>query len=362
MKKIVCGLMMFFMLTNVSFAAFTDVPADHWAHPYIIKMQRAGILSGYYDGSFLPSNSISLGEFAAIFTKIFGIAPDTESNYFPSIPSDHWAKGSVEAIREYINPYYDSVGEALGVDKYSSMEALTPEMKMSREAFIYAICRIYGYDEGVYVPEEEKEIFEDADKMLFPKVDMLAYKAGLVGGEEYNGKKYMRPERYITRAEASKVFSGLLKYEATRVENAYEEFYLEKAFSQFVSELKVCNIDALRTRFYDTAGILQNEKFNVENEDLVEFVKETFKSFSYEALETGFYSYNRGYLKIALETEAVPVEEVTEFVLEYYDTEEFDAKFSEFLKELKKQKRDKVKIEETICFAKQNNEWKIILK
>jgi len=361
MKKIVCLLTMIFMLTTVSFAGFTDVPAEHWAHPYIIKMQRAGILSGYYDGSFLPSNSISLGEFAAIFTKVFGIAPDTESNYFPSISEDHWAKGSVEAIREYINPYYDSIGEAIGMDKYSSMEALTPEMKMSREAFIYAIYRVYGYDESTYVPGEE-EIFEDADKMLFPKIDMLAYKAGLVGGEEYNGKKYMRPERYITRAEASKVFSGLLKYEATRVENSYEEIQLEKAFSRFMNDLKVCNVEALKMQFYDTAGILQNENFKFENEELEVFVKEAFEKFSYEVLESGFYSYNRGYLKIAVETEDIPVEEIKDFVTEHFDEEDFETKFSEFLKELKEQDREKVKKEETICLAKQNDAWKIMLK
>lgn len=362
MKKIICMLTVFFMMTSVCFAGFTDVPAEHWAHPYIIRMQNAGILSGYYDGSFQPSNSISLGEFAAIFTKIFGIAPDNESNYFPSIDESHWAKSSIEAIREYINPYYDSVGEAIGMDKYSSMEALTPEMKMTREAFIYAIYRIYGYDESLYVEGEEKKVFEDADKMLFPMVDMLAYKKGLVGGEEYNGKKYMRPERYITRAEASKVFSGLLKYESKKVENSYEEVYLEKAFSQFVNDLKVWDVDALRNQVYDTAKILKNENFKLENSDLEIFVKDIFKKFSYEVEESGFYSYNRGYVKISVETDQVPVERIVDFVIENYGEEDFNERFSELLKEIKKEKREKVKTEEIICFAKQDGVWKIMMK
>jgi len=362
MKKIVCLLTMIFLMTTVSFAGFTDVPAEHWAHPYIIKMQRAGILSGYYDGSFLPSNSISLGEFAAIFTKVFGIAPDTESNYFPSISEDHWAKGSVEAIREYINPYYDSIGEAIGMDKYSSMEGLTSDMKMTREAFIYAMYRVYGYDESNYVEGEEKELFADADKMLFPKVDMLAYKAGLVGGEDYLGKRYMRPERYITRAEASKVFSGLLKYEAKKVENAYEKIDVESALEQFVNELKECDIEAMKGMIYDTAGILQNEKFKVESETLVSFVKDMFKDFSYEVADCGFDSYNRGYLKITFKAKEIPVEEIGTFVLDNMDEEGFQDKLTEYLKEVKTELGSKVEKEEIVYFAKQDNAWKLMLK
>ncbi|MBP3284038.1 MAG: S-layer homology domain-containing protein [Clostridia bacterium] len=361
MKKTVCLVLMLFMMTTVSFAGFTDVPAEHWAHPYIIKMQQAGILSGYYDGSFQPGNSISLGEFAAIFTKIFEISPDEESNYFVDIPESHWAKASVEAIREYINPYYDSVGEALGMDKYSYMEGLTPEMKMTREAFIYAICRIYGYDESGYLEGEEKEIFEDADKMLFPRIDMIAYKAGLVGGEEYNGKKYMRPERYITRAEASKVFSGLLKYEATRVKNSYEEVQLERAFTEFMGDLKECNIEGLTKRIYDTAGVLANENFKVENSALEDFVKTYLKKFSYTVKEKGFYSFNRGYLTIAFEVEDISIEEIIQFVSEHFDEEDFEERLTEFLKE-QQMGKEKIKKEETICFAKQNNKWKIMMK
>lgn len=360
MKKIVCVLTMIFMMTTVSFAAFKDVPTEHWAHPYIIKMQRAGILSGYYDGSFLPSNSISLGEFAAIFTKVFGIEPDSESNYFVDIPTTHWAKASVEAIREYINPYYDSIGEAIGMDKYSYMESLTPEMKMSREAFIYAIYRVYGYDESVYV-EGEESIFEDADKMLFPKIDMIAYKAGLVGGEEYNGKKYMRPERYITRAEASKVFAGLLKYEAIRVENSYEKIQLEQALAKFINDLQNGNIIGLTDKIYDTAGILKNENFKVENEDLINFVKNYMKKFSYEVKEKGFESYNRGFVTIEFTAENISFEEIMKFVSEHFVEEDFQAQFAVYLQEQLKNS-EKVQKEETICFAKQNGEWKIMLK
>ena len=360
MKKIICLLTMIFMMTSVSLADFTDVPKEHWAYQPILKMQRAGILSGYNDGSFLPSNSISLGEFAAVFTKIFGIQPDYESNYFTDIPKTHWAKGYIESVREYVNPYYDSVGEAIGMDKYSYMPSVTPEMKMSREAFIYALYRVFGYDENVYVEGEEK-IFEDYEKMLFPKVDMIATKAGLVGGELYNGKKYMRPERYLTRAEVSNVFAGLLKYESTKVENEYQDIELEQAFTSFIVELNECNIDGLTKQIYDTAGILENENFKVENEELIKFVKNYMKKFSYEINETGFYSFNRGYVTISFKAESVDIKDIINFIAEHFEDEDFETQLVIYLEEQQKN-NEKVEQEETICFAKQNGEWKIILK
>ena len=106
MKKIIIGtLVVSALMMNTGFAVFSDVPETYWAYTAIEKMQNDGILSGYVDGTFRPNNNISLAEFATIFTKIFEVPKDNVSNYFTEISKNHWAKGSIEAVRKYINPY-----------------------------------------------------------------------------------------------------------------------------------------------------------------------------------------------------------------------------------------------------------------
>ncbi len=45
----------------ISFAApsFTDVPEDHWAYEYVEKMKDKGIVSGYFDATFRPSQNVT---------------------------------------------------------------------------------------------------------------------------------------------------------------------------------------------------------------------------------------------------------------------------------------------------------------
>lgn len=50
--------------------SFTDVPSNHWAHEYIDKCVKAGLISGYTDGSFKPSNTITRAEICTMFAKM----------------------------------------------------------------------------------------------------------------------------------------------------------------------------------------------------------------------------------------------------------------------------------------------------
>ena len=41
---------------------YPDVPRTHWAAPYVEAAVRAGYVTGYLDGTFRPSNTITLSE------------------------------------------------------------------------------------------------------------------------------------------------------------------------------------------------------------------------------------------------------------------------------------------------------------
>lgn len=369
MKKIIIGTAIIgAIITNTSFAEFSDVSSTYWGYEAIEKMQSDGILSGYVDGTFRPNNNINLAEFATIFTKIFELPKDSESNYFAEIPNTHWAKGSIEAVRKYINPYYDSIGEAIGFDGYSYMDGITGDLEMTREAFVYAVSKIYGYDENGYSLGEEKSLFADYDEILFPKETVLAYKNGVISGEVIDGLTYIRPSRHITRAEASAIFRNLLKYEEKRVQNQFQDGELTLSTEKIINSLKEGNFDEVKTLIYDTANVLGNKYFTISEENIDFFksiVKQYFKKFGYEVIETGFDGFNQGYVKIKIK--GYDIKELTSNCFEKIFSEFDEGSIETLLKELtenftkgiKNKEINVTEIEETLNFVYQDGEWKL---
>ena len=359
MKKVISIILGILILTTPSFATFTDVTEDYWGYLAINRMEKAGILSGYSDGTFKPGNYITLGEFAVIFTKIFEISPDNTSNYFLDVPSNHWAKGYIEAVREYINPYYDSIGEAIGITNYSYLKGLPGDIEMTREAFIYAVSKIYGYSDDIYTEGEEKNLFADYQDILYPKETVIAYKNNIISGEIWlDGKTYIRPKRCISRAEASAIFNNLLKYDNRRVTNKNEEAQLNPVFSDIVKILKTEGVTPLKNHIYDTQGVLSNTNFSigeVEEEELNDFCKFIFESFNYEIIDRGFYSFNRAYIKIKMKGYDLlnNIEDITNITSEG---------ISELKRQIENKEIEEVEKEEVINFAKQSGEWKLIIK
>ncbi len=371
MKKIIIGTAIIgAIITNTSFAEFSDVPSTHWGYEAIEKMQSDGILSGYVDGTFRPNNNINLAEFATIFTKIFELPKDSESNYFSEVPTTHWAKSSIEAVRKYINPYYDSIGEAMGFDGYSYMDGITGDLEMTREAFVYAVSKIYGYDENGYSLGEEKSLFADYDEILFPKETVLAYKNGVISGEVINGLTYIRPTRHITRAEASAIFRNLLKSEEKRVQNRNQDAELTLAIEKMTDSLKAGDFDTVKTLIYDTANVLENKYFTISDENMESLraiVKQYFKKFEYEVSETGFDGFNQGYAKIKLK--GYDIKELLDTCFNKMFSEFDESSIEGLLKEVtesftKGTKNKEIKItelEETLNFVYQDGEWKLSL-
>lgn len=361
MKKVVSLLLASTFFIAPSMATFSDVDESHWAYSAISKMENADILSGYEDGSFRPSNNITLAEFAVIFTKIFEIPQDNVSDYFTDIPVGHWAKGYVEAVREYINPMYDSVGEALGITEYSYLKGLPGDIEMTREAFIYAVSKIYGYSDDLYTAGEENTLFADASEILYPKEVVKAYKNNVISGEVVDGKVYIKPQRCITRAEASAIFRNLLKYENERVNNKNEEAQLNAVFSDIVKVLKNDKIDNASSYIYDTLSVLTNDIFGLtdsQKEEIYRLTELVMKDFEYEVVDRGFYSFNRGYLKAKLKCYDIP------FEIENLDLDDYDIEKDvlSFIKDIENKKIKKVEKEVVFNFAKQDGEWKLVLK
>ncbi|QKS46422.1 glycosyl hydrolase 53 family protein [Paenibacillus cellulosilyticus] len=79
-------------------AAFTDT-ADHWSASYIALVADAGIMTGYSDGSFKPDQYLSRAEAVTIINRILGLelTADVTTPTWSDVPSTHWAFQAIEA-------------------------------------------------------------------------------------------------------------------------------------------------------------------------------------------------------------------------------------------------------------------------
>ncbi len=80
---------------------FTDVDAFHWAAGYINVAVDRGILKGYPDGTYKPSNPLSNAEAITILTRLIGLGPvvDKEGNW----PANYITRANLEGVLDKVN-------------------------------------------------------------------------------------------------------------------------------------------------------------------------------------------------------------------------------------------------------------------
>lgn len=63
---------------QASTASFTDVPANHWANGYIAKAAEQGIINGYGNGKFGPSDSVTYAQMIKMLVCAGGMGQQAE--------------------------------------------------------------------------------------------------------------------------------------------------------------------------------------------------------------------------------------------------------------------------------------------
>ena len=85
-------------------ATFSDVLTDHWAFKYVEYAVDNGVVEGYLDGSYRPTETVTRDQMAVFIARaVVGgdayVPTGPETAFFPDVPTDHWAFGYVEYIR-----------------------------------------------------------------------------------------------------------------------------------------------------------------------------------------------------------------------------------------------------------------------
>lgn len=97
--------------TSAGSAPVADIFSDisgHWSEVYVKKCVEAGIINGYTDNTFRPDAKITRAETASLITKLFALkSADTDS--FADVKSSDWFRACVSAAygAGIVNGYYD---------------------------------------------------------------------------------------------------------------------------------------------------------------------------------------------------------------------------------------------------------------
>ena len=196
-------------------AAFTDVPQDHWANPYVEAMTQKGVVTGVGNGRFNPDGNLSTAEFSAMLTQAFcpkEVAdPEEGAAWWEPYLNAAWEAGyltDTTAGFSYADGSWDADVVTAPMTRYDMAQAMNNTVaaeKMTlptdeqREA---AQAAIGDFDS---IPED----YESAVVAMYA----LGYLSGVNANGDFGGESTM------TRAQSCVVMSKLL---GTEVETTPE--------------------------------------------------------------------------------------------------------------------------------------------
>lgn len=165
---------------------FWDVSKNHWAFDYIADLAVRGVISGYEDGSFKPSATVSRGEWAKLMCIAGNLSTHDNNVYFRDTKT-HWANPYINAAKSYITCYSDN--------------SFRPDQAIVREDVTRSLVVLKGYD----INDVDYSYITDFKDFNSISNNMKAYVAvavekGLITGFEDNT---FRGQDTLTRAEAA---------------------------------------------------------------------------------------------------------------------------------------------------------------
>ena len=178
--------------------AFSDVNPDDWFYDNVMGAAANGYVSGYGDGTFGPTRSITRAEFAAMIAKAMGyddsLAGETR---FKDVPADQWYAGVITYCfdNDIISGYDDGTFQ--------------PEKTITRQEAASILKNAFN------LTGNSGEKFPDDSAIAgWAKENVYAVKhSGLMKGDADGN---FRPTDTMTRAEAASIFmnanrAGLIK-------------------------------------------------------------------------------------------------------------------------------------------------------
>ena len=240
MKKITALTLGSMIMMNSAAFAFSDLTEEHWAYRNVLNMQEKGIISGFEDNTFRPSETLTREQFITMAVKGLNIEKLEEAKQFEDVLADRWSAD-----------YILAGGHAMIDDE---VKEFRPAEVALREDVAMAIVRFNDLEEVEYNLEtlnkfsDSEEISENRKKYV-----AIAVENGFMSG---NDDGTFSPKKALTRAEGATVIFNMLETEEEPV----------------VEEEKVEEEPVLEEEKTEEEPVVEEEK--VEEEPVVEEVTE----------------------------------------------------------------------------------------
>ena len=205
-------------------AAFTDVPQNHWANPYVEAMTQKGVVTGVGNGRFNPDGNLSTAEFAVMLTQAFcpeAVAdPEEGGAWWEPYLDAAWSAGYLIDTTAGFS-YIDGIWDVTYTDGTWNEDVVTEPMTrydMAQAMYNTVVA------EGMALPTDEQREAAQAAIGDFASIPedyesavVAMYALGYLSGVNANGD--FGGEGAMTRAQSCVVMSKLL---GTDVETAPE--------------------------------------------------------------------------------------------------------------------------------------------
>ena len=168
--------------TQTQPTAFSDVPADYWAHDYIEGLANLNIVSGFPDGTFHPTDNVSRAQFAAILRKAFLQSQPASALTFTDVPANSWAAEAISAARSsgFLTGYPDNTFKPyVSISRADALLSLATGLKytgtdntsLSRYNDVYAIpdYALAGMAAAAQANITVPDYFSDPPNQLLPR-------------------------------------------------------------------------------------------------------------------------------------------------------------------------------------------------
>ncbi|MDO3413000.1 S-layer homology domain-containing protein, partial [Saccharibacillus sp. CPCC 101409] len=81
-------------------ASFSDLSGSHWAAQAAGRLQAAGVITGYADGSFKPNRDITRAEAVSMINRLIGLdasRSEAGSGQWKDVAGSYWAYDAIRA-------------------------------------------------------------------------------------------------------------------------------------------------------------------------------------------------------------------------------------------------------------------------
>ena len=177
---------------------FNDMTGYEWANEAVFELSQKNIVSGYEDGTFRPSKSLTREEFIKLLVDAFSIKAENPTAHFVDVPDTRWSYSYVATA------YSAGITAGIGDNMFGA------ENTVSREDMLTLLFRMVKAEKDI-TKEYPAPGYGDYFEISEYATEAVSFMAGEKLSKLVNNNKLM-PKEGVQRAEAAYVIYNTLKY------------------------------------------------------------------------------------------------------------------------------------------------------